>query len=68
MHWLILFVAGLFEIAWAMGLKYTHGFTKLTPTVVTIACILASLGLLGLAGEAAGSLMLRTPTRVGAGR
>lgn len=49
MHWLILFVAGLFEIAWAMGLKYTHGFTKLTPTVVTIACILASLGLLGLA-------------------
>ncbi|WP_457940645.1 quaternary ammonium compound efflux SMR transporter SugE [Mesorhizobium sp. 10J20-29] len=49
MHWLILFVAGLFEIAWAMGLKYTHGFTRLTPTVVTIACILASLGLLGLA-------------------
>ena len=29
MHWLILFVAGLFEIAWAMGLKYTHGFTRL---------------------------------------
>ena len=52
MHWLILFVAGLFEIAWAMGLKYTHGFTKLTPTVVTIACILASLGLLGLALKA----------------
>lgn len=52
MHWLILFVAGLFEIAWAMGLKYTHGFTRLTPTVVTIACILASLGLLGLALKA----------------
>ena len=52
MHWLILFVAGLFEIAWAMGLKYTHGFTRLTPTVVTIACIPASLGLLGLALKA----------------
>jgi quaternary ammonium compound-resistance protein SugE len=49
MHWLILFVAGLFEIAWAMGLKYTHGFTRLTPTIITIACIVASLGLLGLA-------------------
>ncbi len=49
MHWLFLFVAGLFEIAWAMGLKYTHGFTRLTPTIITIACILASLGLLGLA-------------------
>ena len=49
MHWLFLFVAGLFEIAWAMGLKYTQGFTRLTPTVITIACILASLGLLGLA-------------------
>lgn len=49
MHWLFLFVAGMFEIAWAMGLKYTEGFTRLTPTVITIACILASLGLLGLA-------------------
>lgn len=49
MHWLFLFVAGLLEIAWAMGLKYTHGFTRLTPTIITVACILASLGLLGLA-------------------
>jgi quaternary ammonium compound-resistance protein SugE len=49
MHWLFLFTAGLFEIAWAMGLKYTEGFTRLTPTVITVACILASLGLLGLA-------------------
>jgi len=49
MHWLFLFVAGLLEIAWAMGLKYTHGFTRLTPTIITIACIFASLGLLGLA-------------------
>jgi quaternary ammonium compound-resistance protein SugE len=49
MHWLFLFIAGLFEIAWAMGLKYTEGFTRLTPTVITVACILASLGLLGLA-------------------
>lgn len=49
MHWLFLVVAGLLEIAWAMGLKYTEGFTRLTPTVITIACIVASLGLLGLA-------------------
>lgn len=49
MSWLYLFLAGLFEIAWAIGLKYTEGFTRPIPTVFTIICILISLGLLGLA-------------------
>ncbi len=42
MAWLSLFVAGLFEIAWAIGLKYTHGFTRLWPTVGTIVALIAS--------------------------
>ncbi|HKH90237.1 MAG TPA: quaternary ammonium compound efflux SMR transporter SugE [Gemmatimonadaceae bacterium] len=49
MTWVILFVAGLFEIAWAVGLKYTDGFTRLWPTVATAAALLASMTLLGLA-------------------
>ncbi|MBL8582226.1 MAG: quaternary ammonium compound efflux SMR transporter SugE [Rhizobiaceae bacterium] len=49
MSWLFLFLAGLFEVAWAIGLKYTEGFTRPLPTVFTIVCILISLGLLGLA-------------------
>jgi quaternary ammonium compound-resistance protein SugE len=49
MAWLYLFFAGLFEIGWAIGLKYTHGFTKLMPTVLTVASMMVSLGLLGLA-------------------
>ena len=48
MAWVILFVAGLFEIAWAVGLKYTEGFTRLWPTVATAAALLASMALLGL--------------------
>jgi quaternary ammonium compound-resistance protein SugE len=44
-----LFLAGMFEIAWAIGLKYSNGFTRLVPTVLTVASISASLGLLGLA-------------------
>ena len=47
MHWIILFIAGLFEVGWAIGLKYTQGFTKLWPTVFTIASIIISMGLLG---------------------
>ena len=47
MHWMILFIAGLFEVGWAIGLKYTQGFTKLWPTVFTIASIIISMGLLG---------------------
>lgn len=49
MAWMLLFVAGLFEIAWAIGLKYTQGFTRLIPTVLTLASMAASVGLLGLA-------------------
>ena len=49
MAWLILTVAGLFEIGWAVGLKYTEGFTRLWPTLCTAASMIVSLGLLGLA-------------------
>jgi quaternary ammonium compound-resistance protein SugE len=49
MAWTYLFFAGLFEIGWAIGLKYTHGFTRLVPTVLTVASMIVSLGLLGLA-------------------
>lgn len=49
MNWIILFVAGLFEIAWAIGLKYSDGFTKLWPTVGTIFSLVASFLLLGMA-------------------
>jgi quaternary ammonium compound-resistance protein SugE len=49
MTWVILFVAGLFEIAWAVGLKYTDGFTRLWPTVGTAVALVASMSLLGLA-------------------
>lgn len=46
MHWIILFVAGLFEVAWAIGLKYTEGFSKLWPSVFTIVSMIISMGLL----------------------
>ncbi len=49
MSWVYLFAAGLLEIAWAVGLKYTQGFTKLGPSVFTLAAMAASVGLLGLA-------------------
>ena len=49
MPWLILFVAGLFEVCWAIGLKYTEGFSRFWPSVGTIAAMVASVGLLGLA-------------------
>ncbi|MCK9563365.1 MAG: quaternary ammonium compound efflux SMR transporter SugE [Bacteroidales bacterium] len=49
MNWFILFVAGLLEIGWAVGLKYTEGFTRFWPTVGTVLSMVASLGLLGLA-------------------
>ena len=49
MAWVILVVAGLFEVGWAIGLKYTEGFTRLWPTVGTIASMVVSLGLLGVA-------------------
>jgi quaternary ammonium compound-resistance protein SugE len=49
MAWFFLFIAGLFEIGWAVGLKYTDGFTRLWPTLGTVASMIVSLGLLGLA-------------------
>lgn len=49
MSWGILFLAGLFEIAWAVGLKYSEGFTKLTPSIFTIVTMIISFYLLSLA-------------------
>ena len=49
MNWLILVVAGLFEIGWAIGLKYTEGFTRPWPTVGTTLSMIISVGLLGIA-------------------
>ena len=49
MAWLLLAVAGLFEVGWAIGLKYTDGFTRLAPSVLTLASMAASMALLGLA-------------------
>ncbi|MBT9234874.1 quaternary ammonium compound efflux SMR transporter SugE [Pseudomonas inefficax] len=49
MSWIILFFAGLFEVGWAVGLKYTDGFSKPLATVLTVAAMAISLGLLGLA-------------------
>ncbi|MEK1939818.1 MAG: quaternary ammonium compound efflux SMR transporter SugE [Pseudomonas sp.] len=49
MSWIILFVAGLFEVCWAIGLKYTDGFSRPLPTALTVGAMLISLGLLGLA-------------------
>lgn len=49
MNWFILVIAGLFEIAWAIGLKYTEGFTRFWPSVMTAMAMLISVGLLGIA-------------------
>lgn len=49
MAWGILIVAGLLEVGWAVGLKYTEGFTRLWPTVWTALALVGSMGLLGLA-------------------
>jgi quaternary ammonium compound-resistance protein SugE len=49
MNWLLLVIAGLFEVGWAIGLKYTHGFTRLWPSVWTIVAIVVSMVLLGAA-------------------
>ena len=46
---IILFFAGLFEVGWAVGLKYTEGFTRPLPTTLTVGAMVISLGLLGLA-------------------
>jgi len=49
MPWAILVLAGLFEVGWAIGLKYTDGFTRFWPTLGTVAAMIISVGLLGLA-------------------
>ena len=49
MSWIILFFAGLFEVGWAVGLKYTEGFTRPLPTTLTVGAMIISLGLLCLA-------------------
>ena len=48
MVWVVLALAGLFEIGWAVGLKYSDGFTRLWPSVATLLSLAASMGLLGL--------------------
>ncbi len=50
-HWLILLVAAGLEVGWAVGLKYTHGFTRLWPSVATIAMMAASMYLLAMAAR-----------------
>lgn len=49
MSWFLLLLAGLFEIGWAVGLKYSEGFTRLWPSVATVAAMAASIALLGMA-------------------
>jgi quaternary ammonium compound-resistance protein SugE len=49
MAWVILVIAGFFEVGWAIGLKYTEGFTRLWPTVCTVAAMIISVWLLGIA-------------------
>ena len=48
MNWIVLFCAGLFEIAWVIGLKYSQGFTRFWPSLITVITMLISIGLLGL--------------------
>lgn len=49
MNWILLITAGLFEIVWAIGIKYTEGFSRLWPSVATLAAMLVSIILLGIA-------------------
>ena len=49
MHWIIILIAGLFEISWAVGLKFSHGFTQIIPSIITVVCMVASFYFLALA-------------------
>ncbi len=51
MAWLYLFIAGLLETTWTIGLKYSEGFTKLVPTLITASSVIASMWLLGIAAR-----------------
>lgn len=46
MSWIILVIAGLLEVVWAVGLKYTHGFSRLMPSVITVTAMIVSMALL----------------------
>ena len=49
MSWIILVIAGLLEVVWAVGLKYTHGFSRLTPSGITVTAMIVSMALLAWA-------------------
>lgn len=49
MAWLMIFIAGVCEVIWVIGLKYTHGFTRLVPSIITVAAMIASMVLLAQA-------------------
>jgi quaternary ammonium compound-resistance protein SugE len=49
MNWVLLLLAGFLEVGWAVGLKYTNGFTRLWPSIATVAAMVLSIGLLGVA-------------------
>ena len=49
--WALLVIAGMFEVAWAVGLKYTQGFSRPWPSIATLAALLVSMGLLGIAAR-----------------
>ncbi|MFY4774162.1 quaternary ammonium compound efflux SMR transporter SugE [Metabacillus sp. RGM 3146] len=51
MAWILLVIAGIFEVVWAIGLKYTNGFTKLIPSIITIVGMVISVYLLSLAAK-----------------
>jgi len=51
LSWFLLVLAGLLEVCWALGLKYTEGFTRLVPSIFTIIALVASMGLLGIAAR-----------------
>ncbi len=51
MFWVLLFIAGLFEVLWAVGLKFTDGFTRPWPTLGTVVALIISVGLLGVAAK-----------------
>lgn len=64
MSWIILVIAGLLEVVWAVGLKYTHGFSRLTPSVITVMAMIVSMALLAWAMK---SLPVGTPYAVWTG-
>lgn len=49
MSWFVLFIAGLLEVVWAVGLKYTHGFTRVVPSLITVSAMIVSIVLLSWA-------------------